>query len=136
MKAKVAHEGNALVVHLMGRIDYEGMEAFRHTCLNQWVGKSLIFNFSQLAFVGSIGVSGFIETLGLLAQKNPEGLRLCEVGPEFCRMIQSREFNGISVFDSLELAKESLAQVQRVVEGEVSSGSVGSPAGVEGPAAP
>ncbi len=122
MKARLEKDQEILVVHLMGRIGLDSVETFRQTCLTQLLGERLVFNFSELSFVGSMGVSAFLETLGALGSKNPHALRLCHVGGEYRRMLMVRNFPGVEVYETLDLAKQSFyPSIDQALDSPVSS---------------
>lgn len=107
MKAKVQKSGDITIVDISGKISYENVDPFREKCLQNLGKDKLIFNLQNLNFVGSTGITQFVQTLGDLAQKNPEGLKLCRVSSEFEKIITSGEFSGIEIYDDAHQAYHS-----------------------------
>ena len=89
MQAKVIKEGEILVIHLAGYLDYETVVPFQQTCKQHLPSQRVIFNLSQLNFVGSNGITDFVDSLVDLAQKSQLGVRFCRVSSEFRRVLES-----------------------------------------------
>lgn len=81
--------GGVIVVHLKGEVDLDSSEPFHKTCMQNLPQKNIVFNLKDLNFVGSNGLSSFLNTvkdLGKCAQ-----LKFCCVGSEFRRMMLATE---------------------------------------------
>ena len=61
MQAKIHKNGDITVVQLEGRIDFETTEPFRETCQDLLLNNKVVFNLSELSFVGSSGIGAFVS---------------------------------------------------------------------------
>ncbi|MCB0342605.1 MAG: STAS domain-containing protein [Pseudobdellovibrionaceae bacterium] len=89
MDAKIEEFGDIIVVRLGGFMDFESADAFRANCVRHFSGKKVIFNLTGLSFIGSSGITPFVEGLADLTKNNKEGLRFCGVGAEFRRVFRA-----------------------------------------------
>ncbi len=78
---------SVLVVHLIGRTETESVALFREACRHVLPGKSVLFNFQKLSFVGSMGLRGFLEALHALAQRPDTDVRFCGVSADFLMVL-------------------------------------------------
>lgn len=140
MQAKVSENGEVTIIHLTGQVNYESVDPFRETCRQYFQGKKVIFNLKDLSFVGSTGITTFIETIEDVVQSSPEDVKLCQVGSEFKKMIMAREINGLEIYDEQKQAEFSFSEVTEVVRPSVvddmlvSTPEVASPVSGERPA--
>lgn len=100
MQARIAQEGGVLVVHLSGHIDVETAEPFHHACQSQLMNHKVVFDFSQLNFVGSSGLLPFLETLQDFSNANPSGFKLSGVGSEFKRLFGASPLASVEIYES------------------------------------
>ncbi len=70
MKTLIKKTDDAIVVSLDGKIDHEAQAPFRENLARilrnartDEIPKKIIFDFKQLEFVGSSGISSFVQTL-------------------------------------------------------------------------
>jgi len=85
MKASVRKkEGNVCIVDLAGEVDFHSVESFRTACMRDFIETNVIFNMKDLQFVGSDGLSSFMQTMGDLKQYTH--LKLCCVSSEFSQL--------------------------------------------------
>ena len=56
VQAKIRKDGDITVVELKGRLDFETAEPFRETCSDVLTNSKVVFNLSELSFVGSSGI--------------------------------------------------------------------------------
>jgi anti-anti-sigma factor len=110
MQAKITRDGECYVVHLIGRLDIETAQPFRKTCLEQLVGRKVVFDFNQLSFVGSTGILPFLEIMQDFARTNRNALNFCNVGSEFRRILSATSLSEIEVFDTQALAAVALSR--------------------------
>src|SRR4051812_8328528 len=115
MKTRIKKIGDLMVVHMDGRLDFENQEPLReeitklsrHTQKDS-APKKIIFNLEGLEFVGSSGISSFVQTLkdfNANAQLKP---RYCNVKSEFRRIMQAYDENELFEFyDNEDRAKKS-----------------------------
>lgn len=107
MQAKVSQNGEITVVHLVGRINYETVDPFRKTCLENFREGKLVFNLQNLSFVGSSGITSFVQTIEDIARTNGQGLKLCSVGSEFKKIFDASEIAGLEIFEEQNHAESA-----------------------------
>jgi anti-anti-sigma factor len=98
MKAKIKKIGDTVVVCMDGRIDYDTNEPLKKRLSdlskqisrkNQDSVSKVIFNFEKLEFVGSSGISSFVQTLREFNLKATTKPRYCNVRSEFKKVIRA-----------------------------------------------
>lgn len=118
MKTQIKKAGDTLVVSINGKLDFEASDA-----LKQDLGKimrengtdesprKIIFNMEKLDFVGSSGISSFVQALKEFNAQSPTRPRYCSVKSEFQKVIKAfDESDGFEFFDNEERAKKSFDQ--------------------------
>jgi len=122
MKTKVTKMGDTVVVTLDGRLDYEMQEPLKND-LNKLIRQTkaagiphgsdasprkIIFNLENLQFVGSSGISSFIQTLKEFNLRAPSKPRYCNVASEFKKIIKAFDEEAqFEFFESEERARKS-----------------------------
>jgi anti-anti-sigma factor len=88
--------GDTAIVAMDGVLDFEGQEPFQQNLnrllegeLTDSVPKQIIFDLENLEFVGSSGISTFIQTLRDFNARAPQKPRYYNVKSEFIRVIQA-----------------------------------------------
>ncbi len=104
MEAWIERDGDVVVVHLKGRVDYESTEPFRSHCVRHLAQEKVVFNLEQLAFVGSIGITDFVQTMTQLAAENAVGIKFAGVGNEFRRVFEASEIRQLDIYESTNRA--------------------------------
>ncbi len=104
MQARMTKDGDAILVHLAGRVDVETAEPFRKACFSRLIGQKVIFSFRELSFVGSSGIIPFLETLQTFAQTNQFGMKFCYVGSEFKKVLAATPLGAVEMFENEALA--------------------------------
>lgn len=106
MKTQVKKVGDTIVVTLDGRLDFETSVPLRED-LERIVRKAktdsvsqIVFNCENLEFVGSSGISSFVQTLKDFNAAVPSRPRYCNFKSEFKRVI--RAFDNDELFDLAE----------------------------------
>ena len=85
MKAFIKDKNSPVVIiNLKGEVDFASAEPFRETCIKELSQKNIVFNMQELHFVGSDGLSSFMNTMKDL-QKNSK-LKFCCVSSEFQKL--------------------------------------------------
>ncbi len=116
MKTQIKKNGDTLVVSMDGRLDFETSEPLRaelskiirSTRNTDTAPKKIIFNLEGLEFVGSSGISSFIQTLKEFNAMAPEKPRYCNVKSEFKRVIKAFDEESLFEFhDSEARARDS-----------------------------
>ena len=123
MKAKIKQKGSTTILELEGNIDFETAKPFRqkcHTILEEKRNQTqLVFNMKGLKFVGSSGLSSFIQTLKEL-NKSSLKPRFFGVASEFKKLfkIYSPE-ESFQIYSSEEEAVESLDSKNPIEQSEL-----------------
>jgi anti-anti-sigma factor len=104
MEAKVERTGGVYVVHLSGFVDFESAEKFRRVCQGPFVGRNVLFNLSGLHFVGSQGLTPFVETVVDLGRGAIGRVKVCGMGAEFKRVFEANATGAIELFDDPQRA--------------------------------
>lgn len=109
MQANFARRGEIVVVELKGRLDFETSAPFRRTCLENLVREKVVFDLRHLAFVGSLGLTDFVNTLENMTQKSGAGagVRFCGLSSEFRRLFEASETLGQEFFETQDQAIQS-----------------------------
>ena len=96
MKTKISQTPHATLIRLGGRLSIEDQDKVRRALLSlvdrkktDEVPKKLIFDFENLQFVGSTGISSFIQTLREVNHLASERPSFCRVGSEFKKLIRA-----------------------------------------------
>lgn len=115
MKTKITKNGDTIIVSVQGKLDYETQEPLkadlrdliRSTSQSKnptdSVPTKIIFNFEKLEFVGSSGISAFVQTLRDFNSRS--GIRpvYCNVRSEFKKIIKAfDEDNGFDFYDGYD----------------------------------
>ena len=118
MKTQIKKIGDTIIVSMDGKLDFETAVPLRED-LNRiarqakgdCVPKKVIFNFENLDFVGSSGISSFVQTLKEFNATIPSKPRYCHVKSEFRRVIKAFDEEAVFEFyDNEERAKKSFDQ--------------------------
>ncbi len=118
MKTSIKKAGDTTIVDMTGKIDFETQESFRADLARlvdpsktDSVPKKIIFNLEKLEFVGSSGISTFIQTLKEFSSQTQAKPRYCNVRSEFKRVIKAFDEDEMFEFhDNEEKAKKSFDQ--------------------------
>ena len=108
MEAWIERSGDVVVVHLKGRVDYDSFEPFRQHCVSHLLKEKVIFNLKDLAFVGSIGITDFVETMTHMSKASTGGIKFASVGSEFRRIFEASEIVNLAIYDSTVRAFQGL----------------------------
>lgn len=108
MKTQIKKIGDTVIVSIDGMLDYEVQEPLKND-LERIVSHSktdsaatqLIFDFENLEFVGSCGISNFVQTLKEVSSKSSVRPRYTNVKSEFKRVMKA--FDEENVFDFEEI---------------------------------
>jgi anti-anti-sigma factor len=107
--------GDVVVVSMDGRLDYENQEPLKEDLIDliersktDVVPRKIIFNLEHLEFVGSSGISNFIQTLKDFNVKAPMRPKYCNVRSEFKKVIKAfDEENLFEIHDNEDRARKS-----------------------------
>ena len=106
MKARIKNQGNSIVLYLDGKIDYEtqdGVCDFISKTIRQnktdSTPKNIILNLENLEFVGSTGITQFVQQLKAIHTESKVRPAYCGVRSEFQKIIKAfdddQQFNFI-----------------------------------------
>jgi anti-anti-sigma factor len=118
MKTQVKKIGDTLIVSMNGKLDFETSMPLRED-LSKIIRetrtdsspKKIIFNLEKLDFVGSSGISNFVQTLREFNQAAPIKPRYCNVKSEFQKVIKAfDESDAFEFYDNEDRAKKSFDQ--------------------------
>jgi len=114
MKTQIRKQGDTIVVTMDGRLDFEThvplredlSKIIRQTKTDQ--AAKIIFDLEKLEFVGSSGISSFVQTLKEFNSVSPKKPAYCNVKNEFKRVIKAfDEEDGFQFYENEERARKS-----------------------------
>lgn len=107
MKTQIKKNEDSIVVIMDGHIDFETYVPLREDLSRlisetktELTPKKIIFDLEKLEFVGSSGISSFIQTLKEFNANSPTKPTYCNVKSEFRRIIKA--FDEEELFDFYE----------------------------------
>jgi anti-anti-sigma factor len=118
MKTQIKKNGDTIVVSMDGRLDFEASGPLREelsrlvrNAKTDSTPKKIIFNMENLEFVGSSGISSFVQTLKDFNASVGEKPRYANVKSEFRRVMKAfDEADGFEFHDNVERARKSFDQ--------------------------
>lgn len=105
MEASVSREKDMIIISISGVLNFDKVYEFKKKSLAYFLEGKVVFCLDDLDFVGSTGMSSFVETLFEISQENSNGIALCGVGLEYMRLVEPYVGDQLKVFNSLESAK-------------------------------
>jgi anti-anti-sigma factor len=100
MQAKVEDRKGVFIVSLSGQLNFEKADALKNKCSELFTAKKVVFNMRNLSFVGSSGITPFLDLLRHLLRENGSALKVCAVGTEFMRLFEAGRLNGLEVYEN------------------------------------
>lgn len=113
MKAMIRQEGEVFVIHLKGKIEFDSTEPFRNTVLSHLKNQKVVFNLENLNFVGSNGITPFIDTMEELCNTQGADVHFCNLSSEFQRIFEASAIQTLKIFENECVAKSSFHEVFR-----------------------
>ena len=118
MKTQMKKVGDTIVVSMDGRLDFETSVPLREDLgrlirqtQKDTVPKKIIFNLENLDFVGSSGISSFVQALRDFNSVVPVKPRYCHVKSEFQKIIKAFDESAVFEFyDNEDRARKSFDQ--------------------------
>jgi anti-anti-sigma factor len=111
MKTSIRKEGDNVIVCMEGHLDFETADQMRENLLRlerQAGDNRVIFDLGSLQFVGSSGISAFVQALREFNGRVPTKPRYANVRNEFKRIIAAFDESGTFEFwDSTDRALKS-----------------------------
>lgn len=102
MEAQVENRDGIYVINLRGKMNFESADSLKNTCLEKFVNQEVIFNLRDLSFVGSSGITPFLELLSELSRKSGSKFKICSVGNEFLRLFEVGSVDGIEIYRDVQ----------------------------------
>ncbi len=119
MKTKIKKSGDTIIVSMDGKLDFETHVPLRED-LSKLMNpisqtdstpKKIIFNLENLEFVGSSGISSFVQTLKEFNANSPTKPRYCHVKSEFQKIIKAfDETDLFEIYENEDRAQKSFDQ--------------------------
>jgi anti-anti-sigma factor len=105
VEAKFEIHSGVYVVQLSGQLDFESADALKARCASLFANKNIVFSLKGLSFVGSSGLTPFLELLRALLKSNGTNFKICSVSSEFMRLFEAAELFGLEVYENAEQAQ-------------------------------
>jgi len=117
MKTQIKKNGDTIVVTVLGKLDYESQQPFKEDLRKiiresktDTVPSKVIFNLEKLEFVGSSGISNFVQTLKEFNDRSQSKPRYCHVRSEFQKIIRAfDESDAFDFYDTEERARSNFS---------------------------
>ena len=115
MKAKLSSRNDSIVISIDGKVDYETQDAvcdFINSTIKRnnrdQAAKQVIVNFTDLEFVGSSGITQFVQSLKQIHNDTDFTPKYCGVRSEFQKIIKAfDEENAFDFYDDTSLSKRN-----------------------------
>jgi anti-anti-sigma factor len=104
VEANVIEQNGVFVVTLKGQLDFESADALKFQCQRHFKSQNVIFDLGKLSFVGSSGITPFLEMLMDLLRTNGNRLKVCSAGSEFMRIFEAGGLIGLEVYENQQQA--------------------------------
>lgn len=114
MKTQIKKTGDCVIINFEGNLDFESAEPLKEnlsrilSATKTDSAAKIIFDLENLEFVGSSGISNFVQTLKEFNHKTNEKPRYCNVKSEFKRIIKAFDEDQVfMIHDNVAHAKKS-----------------------------
>ena len=117
MKARIKNTNESIIISLDGKVDYESQGEVcnlinRTVSQNQnrtdQAAKKIILNMKELEFVGSSGITQFVQSLKAIHQQTDIVPKYCGVRSEFKKIMKAfDETNEFDFYDDEGLSKKN-----------------------------
>jgi anti-anti-sigma factor len=119
MEAKVESRDGIYVVSLAGQLDFESADALRNNCRQMFSDKKVIFNLEALNFVGSSGLTPFLDLLKDMKKNLGKNVKICAAQKDFVRLFETGgDLSQIEIYESEEKAHNAFIFAQFMTEAE------------------
>lgn len=102
MQAIVENREGIFVINLSGKMNFEAADNLKSTCLQKFVNQEVVFNLRELSFVGSSGITPFLELLSELSRLSGSKFKICSVCNEFMRLFEVGSVDGIEIYRDVQ----------------------------------
>ncbi len=117
MKARIKNTNESIIISLDGKVDYETQDEVCNL-INRTVSqnqnrtdqstKKIILNLKELEFVGSSGITQFVQSLKAIHQQTDIVPKYCGVRSEFKKIMKAfDETNEFDFYDDEALSKKN-----------------------------
>ncbi len=100
MKAELSKQGDIAIINLHGQLDFETAEPFRRAFLDRLTSEKVVFNFQELSFVGSSGITMFFDLLKEFSTKRSVKPKFCGMGSEFRKIFAASALAELEIYDT------------------------------------
>lgn len=104
MKTQIKKQGNSIIISMDGKLDFgthiplrENLNKLAREHKTDSVPKKIIVDLAKLEFVGSSGISSFVQTMREFNSNTGTRPQYCNVGSEFRKIIEA--FDNDELFD-------------------------------------
>lgn len=118
MEAKVDQRDGIFVVSLAGQLDFESADALRNRCKQIFTDKKVIFNLEALNFVGSSGLTPFLDLLRDMKKSLGKNVKICSPQKDFVRLFETGDLSQIEVYENEEKAHNAFVFAQFMSEAQ------------------
>lgn len=127
MKSQIKKVGESIVVQIDGKLDYETQDSFKES-LRELASKKksssktdsvpteIIFNMEKLEFVGSSGITQYIQTLKEFAQRTDQKAKILNASSEFKKVMKAFDENEVFEFDDSNPAHSNSRKSSKQIE--------------------
>jgi anti-anti-sigma factor len=115
MKARIKNTNESIIISIDGKVDYETQDEVCRL-INSTISKNkenqaarnVILNFKNLEFVGSSGITQFVQTLKSIHQNTDVVPKYCGVRSEFKKIMKAFEAaNDFDFYDDEGLSRRN-----------------------------
>lgn len=111
MQARHELVGDVDIVYLSGRLNLDACETFKEVCLTQFTGKKIVICMEGLSFVGSTGITIFLDTMKELRTKIEQPVKFCNVSSEYSKIFSANLIGIYEIYENVEMAIKSFQHV-------------------------
>lgn len=107
LRASITNQGNIAVIALEGKLDYENQDILKDNIENlMQAGKQVLIDMDGLSFVGSSGITQFIQSVYVLkGQGSLLAPQFCNVKNEFRKIFRAYDADkGLTIHETREAA--------------------------------
>ena len=116
MEAKVESRDGIYVITLAGQLDFESADALRQRCRQVFADKKVIFNLGSLNFVGSSGLTPFLDLLKDMKKTHGHNIKICSAQKDFVRLFEGGELSQLEIYETEEKAHNAFVFAQFMAE--------------------
>lgn len=110
MEAEIIKRGDVTLVSLKGFLNFETTVPFKKICFQRLINNNIVFDLKGLNFVGSSGLTSFVEVLKEFRSKNSLPVKFCGLNQEFRRLFWASDMGEIEVYEDGSIAYSSFFQ--------------------------